>query len=185
MACICLYIGLPAGQKAFPPPQEYHFQQTSPRPVGRLTIESIRRLFGIITATTTKKERLCSPLDLYLIRSTSLHCGLVMTLVTPGNMDGRSCRPQRSAACANRRQLSPASRSIAIGAIGAVGGAPTPTPRPNPARPVPAQCHLCILHIEAAAGGCVRVRFRLRIRLSGMSNGALEKAFLLRKSITS
>ncbi|KRZ60965.1 hypothetical protein T02_915 [Trichinella nativa] len=48
-----------------------------------------------------------------------------------------------------------------------------------PAQPGPAQCHLCILHIEAAAGGCVRVLFRLRIRSSGMSNGALEKAFLL------
>ncbi|KRY92769.1 hypothetical protein T4D_12940 [Trichinella pseudospiralis] len=38
---------------------------------------------------------------------------VVVTLVTPGNIDGRSCRPQRSA-CANRRQLSPASRSESI-----------------------------------------------------------------------
>ncbi|KRY42541.1 hypothetical protein T01_6715 [Trichinella spiralis] len=165
MACVCLYIGLPAANK--PPPG---------RSANNRKHKTIIRHNN---SNNNKKERLCSPLDLYLIRSTSLHCGLMMTLVTPGNMDGRSCRPQRSAACANRRQLSPASRSIAIGAIGAVGGAPTPTPRPNPARPVPAQCHLCILHIEAAAGGCVRVRFRLRIRSSGMSNGALEKAFPL------
>ncbi|KRZ79160.1 hypothetical protein T10_6743 [Trichinella papuae] len=38
---------------------------------------------------------------------------MMVTLVTPGNIDGRSCRPQRSA-CANQRQLSPASRSKSI-----------------------------------------------------------------------